>query len=162
MAQRRKPRKTKSWSFCAVCTGNTRWRRFSASRVIETGSVKHYDPEKQQIPAEWLALDESERLRLVELHHRAARIRLPNARLHAAIHAVVENQLALDHQPIVRNSLNRLLSEGLSRHEALHAIGSVVAAHVYDILKSSSVPDHSHVAYYSELETLTAEKWRTG
>lgn len=130
--------------------------------MIETGSVKRYDPEKQPIPAEWLALDEGERLHLVELYHRASRIRLPNVRLHAAIHTVVENQLALDDQPIVRNSLNRLLSEGLSRHEALHAIGSVVAAHVYDILKSSSVPDHSHAAYFSELETLTAEKWRNG
>ena len=73
--------------------------------------MKHYDPEKQPIPAEWLALDEGDRLRLVELYHRVSRIRLPNLRLHAAIHAVVENQLALDEQPIVRNSLNRLLSE---------------------------------------------------
>ena len=42
----------------------------------------------------WLALDEGERIYLVEKYHEASRINVPNPTTHAVIHVVVENQLA--------------------------------------------------------------------
>jgi hypothetical protein len=57
--------------------------------------MRRYDPIKAPTPEEWLALDEQERIILAEDYHRRARIRLPNATLHATMHAVVENQIAL-------------------------------------------------------------------
>jgi len=63
-----------------------------------------YDPETPPNAEEWLAMDEQERSLLVERYHRDARIRLPKrARtIHATLHAVVENQLALQEQPVVQ------------------------------------------------------------
>lgn len=87
--------------------------------------MNRYEPSKTPDSAEWLALDEQERVALVEEFHRRARVDLPNVKLHATMHVVVENQLALNDEPVVRG-LARLIKEGLTRHDAIHAIGSVV------------------------------------
>ena len=73
----------------------------------------------------WLALDESERTRLVVRYPRRQRIRLPNGTVHALVHVIVENQVALGDAFPAKGVLFRLMSEGLDRHEAIHAIGSV-------------------------------------
>src|SRR5438132_9770600 len=98
--------------------------------------MDRYDPEVAPSAEAWLALDEAERIQLVEAYHRDARAEIPRKarRLHASIHTVVENQLALNDEPVVR-ALARLRTEGLSRHDAVHAIGSVVAKWLYDLNK---------------------------
>ena len=119
-----------------------------------------YDPDITPDAKEWLALDEGERLALVEGYHRDARIALPRTarRLHATIHTVVENQLALNDEPVVR-ALGRLMKEGLSRHDAIHAIGSVIAEHVNDLLELKDVPDTSRARYYAAIARLTMAEW---
>ena len=119
-----------------------------------------YDPDITPDAKEWLALDEGERLALVEGYHRDARIALPRTarRLHATIHTVVENQLALNDEPVVR-ALGRLMKEGLSRHDAIHAIGSLVAEHVNDLLKLKDAPETSRARYYAAIERLTVAQW---
>jgi hypothetical protein len=82
--------------------------------------VRNYDPEVAFDPAEWLALDEQERIQLVQVHHRAAQIKLPSIKAHASIHTIVENQIAMGLAPVVQ-AMARLSREGLSRHDALHA-----------------------------------------
>lgn len=123
--------------------------------------MTHYDPDIAPDPADWLALDEDERIQLAEAHHRAARIKLPNARVHAVFHAIVENQIAEGLEPIVR-AMARLQGEGLSRHDALHAIGSVSAGQFFEAMKSK-VPDDASVTqarYNAAVERLTAKSWR--
>jgi hypothetical protein len=63
-------------------------------------------------------------------HHAADGVKLPNARLHAALHVVVENQVAEGYPAVVR-ALERLAGQGLVRHAALHAIGNVVALQMH-------------------------------
>jgi Domain of unknown function (DUF1841) len=122
-----------------------------------------YDPELAPEPNNWLDLDEGERLLLVEEYHRDARIALPKKarRLHASMHTIVEIQLALQDEPVVR-ALERLMKEGLSRHDAVHAIGSRVAEQIYDILKNKESPEVSTARYYAAIERLTAAGWRNG
>jgi len=48
---------------------------------------------------------------------RGARIKLPNVTAHASLHAIVENQIALNLDPVVR-AMHRLGKEGLTRHDA--------------------------------------------
>ena len=88
-----------------------------------------YDPEAAPEPGMWLALDETQRIELVSAYHRRLGAKLPNTHLHAAIHAIVENQLAQEVE-ITKDALARLRAEGLDRHEAIHAIGSVLMGHV--------------------------------
>src|SRR6266850_2738808 len=96
-----------------------------------------YDPETSRPSADWLETDEGERIELVSSYHRRKKSRLPNAQLHSVIHVVVENQLALG-EAIVIETLARLQREGLSRHDALHAIGSVLAVNLYELMQASS------------------------
>lgn len=126
--------------------------------------MKHYDPEVAPEPKEWLALDEGERALLVEQYHRDTRVELPKrARsLHAMIHTVVENQLALDDQAIVRATLARLMKEGLGRHQAVHAIGSVLIEYIHDLLHEKMPSTDGHAPYYAALQRLTPGRWRDG
>lgn len=123
--------------------------------------MERYDPEMAPSADEWLALDEGERIVLVEAYHRDTRIALPQAarKLHASIHAVVENQLALNDEPVVR-AFARLRKEGLSRHDAVHAVGSVVAEWLYDLQQEQHTPDTARARYYAAVERLTAATWR--
>jgi hypothetical protein len=125
--------------------------------------MEEYNPGCAPEPESWLELDEQERIALVETYHRVARIKLPNVTAHAALHAIVENQIALNLAPVVR-AMDRLGKEGLTRHDAVHAIGSVVAEHLLDILKTDQNDDAatSPARYYAALERLTAASWRRG
>ena len=121
-----------------------------------------YDPETPPHSADWLQTDEGERIELVSSYHRRKKVPLPNAQLHAVIHVVVENQLALGEQ-VVGGTLARLQREGLSRHDALHAIGSVLAADLYELMQESpEATDDAHRRYLERLQKLTAKNWRAG
>ena len=83
-------------------------------------------------------------------------------RLHATIHVIVENQVALGDEIPVRRTLERLRAEGLDRHDAVHAVGSVVAKRIYELLKEGLPTGDPNEPYWAELENLTAEGWRHG
>ena len=125
--------------------------------------MEAYNPQRAPEPGSWLELDEQERIVLVEAWHRAAHVKLPNVTAHAAIHAVVENQIAMNLEPVVR-AVHRLTKEGLTRHDAIHAIGSVLAEHLFDILSTgqSDDADASQARYLAAVERLTVTSWPQG
>jgi len=69
-------------------------------------------------------MDEQQRIDLALAYHQRAGISLPNETVHAVIHVVVENQIADDELP-VRRTAQRLMLDGLDRHDAIHAIAVV-------------------------------------
>lgn len=99
-------------------------------------------------------------MELVRKHHHRAKVELEAPELHAATHAVVENQVALGDELPARRTLARLQREGLDRHEAIHAIGSVLAQHMVDILNTQDARAPSSAAYWAAVESLSAESWR--
>jgi len=120
--------------------------------------VKKYDPHTAPVPEEWNLLDESERIELIKRYHKKARIKLPNATLHAGIHTVVENQIALGDEIPVAKTIERLVDEGLDRHDALHAVAGALTNHIHALMTTpETAPTEDE--YYKELEALTAEKW---
>lgn len=60
--------------------------------------------------------------------------------------------------------MERLGKDGLARHDAVHALGSVVAGHLFEILKTGQDDDAgaSQARYFAALERLTATNWRQG
>ena len=86
---------------------------------------------------------------------------MPSAKAHAAIHVFVENQIALGDEIPVRRTVERLMSEGLDRHDAIHAVGSVLAGHITELLgRSETEPGADpNRPYYIALDQLTAEDW---
>ena len=118
-----------------------------------------YAPEIAPPRSELLALDEHERLLLVEQYRARARITLPNALLHAVMHTSFENQLA-ESVPEVVAVMERLQREGLGRHDALHAIGSVLAPYLAELLQTSPPVGDAHAPYFAAHQELTAVRWR--
>jgi hypothetical protein len=118
-----------------------------------------YDPEAAPNPEKWLALDETQRIELVSAYHRRLGAKLPNAQLHAAIHVIVENQLAQE-VDLTKEALVRLRTEGLDRHEAIHAIGSVLMRHVWNLLRGDAKPPDPNAPYVQALQGLSASSWR--
>jgi hypothetical protein len=122
--------------------------------------VAEYNPLVEPDPGQWLSVDEEERVALVVDYHGRAGVELPNEYLHAVIHAVVENQALLSDEIAVRDALSRLTKEGLDRHEAIHAVGSVLATHIWELLGGGGTRAlDPNAAYLSEIRALTAQKW---
>jgi Protein of unknown function (DUF1186)/SEC-C motif len=130
--------------------------------------IGDYDPFEDPDPEQWLLMDEQQRIDVVLEYHRNADISLPNEKLHAVFHVIAENQIADDELP-VRRKLQQLISEGLDRHDAIHAIGSVISGHVFDLMREADKDGlqdklasgwDPNEAYFAELERLTAKSWR--
>ncbi len=123
--------------------------------------MTNYDPDIAPDPTVWLALDEQERVQLAEAYHRAARIKLPSVEAHALFHAIVENQIAEGLDCVVR-AMARLMNEGLSRHDALHAVGSVIAEHLFETMDLKTKDDTNIIQtrYNAAVERLSANEWR--
>ncbi len=120
-----------------------------------------YDPSVDADPQAWLGLDEIVRTLVVEQAHRDVDFgEEANPRAHALAHVLVENGLAQADGP-TRAALERLQREGLDRHEAVHAIGSVLMWHIHEIL-AQGIDDKavSDRIYRDALEKLTPESWR--
>jgi hypothetical protein len=121
--------------------------------------MQRYDPLKAPDPEEWLALDEQERINLARDYHRRARIRTPNDEMHALFHAIVEAQIALGDATPAQRTAERLMAEGLDRHDAIHAIGSVLSEFIFDILTAPKLQAVPNAKYFAALERLTAKGW---
>ena len=122
--------------------------------------MRKYNPDLAPDPEQWLALDEDLRINLIERYHRKARIRLPNVDAHACFHTIIENQIAMRHPPVVR-AMERLASQGLSRHDCIHAIGAALAGHVNSAMSANSdiTPETLSAKYDAAVERLTAARW---
>ena len=114
-----------------------------------------YDPDVAPSSSQWLALDEGERMALVQQAHDSA---MPNLALHAAIHAAVETQIAMN-LPSVVDAFARLKAQGLERHDTIHAIGSVLAGHMWEMLQSDPAAGDPNAKYFAALDELSVEIW---
>lgn len=115
-----------------------------------------YDPMVGPASKAWLELDEGGQAEVVLRYHSRQRARAGNLRLHAIIHATIETQLAEGHTG-ARAALERLLKQGLDRHEAIHAIGSVMAEHIHGAMQGVAF---DAAQYERRLSKLDAASWR--
>ncbi len=118
-------------------------------------TIHSYDPSIAPDPAEWLALDESARTALVEKYHRTAGETAGNMVLHATIHTVVENQVALNDPPEVARKLRGLVAGGLDRHQAVHALGAAVTEMIVGVSKGQAGDPVRR--YVGSVQRLTAK-----
>jgi len=124
--------------------------------------MMRYDADKVPDPETWLQLDEQERIDLVIKYHRRHRQHMGQSpKVHGAVHVMIENQVALGDVTVVPATLARLMREGLDRHDAIHAIGSVLIGIIFDVATKKAGADVDINARYGrELAALTAASWR--
>jgi hypothetical protein len=75
------------------------------------------------------------------------------------MHAIVESQVAEGDSIPVAQRLRQLMAQGLTRHQAIHAIASVLLNHMVDIMKSRTGGEKVNERYYAALKRLDARKW---
>jgi uncharacterized protein DUF1841 len=124
------------------------------------GAGWSYDANTAPDPEVWLATDESLKLVAIEAHHSALAVDVPNPKLHATMHAIVENQLAANAPAESRATLERFVAAGVTRHEAVHAIGSVVAEALWSVLRRNASVDRDAMA--AALARLDPGDWHDG
>jgi hypothetical protein len=76
----------------------------------------------------------------------------PNPILHILAHQIVENQLVNQTPPETTSTLNQLVEQGLSRHEAVHQIGQIFADDMSEMVQSNrSFDDQRYVQSLRQL-----------
>jgi hypothetical protein len=58
-------------------------------------------------------------------------------------------------------ALDRLMHEGLTRHDAIHAIGSALVGLIFDLMIGKGNVSFDNAKYGRELAALTAASWRS-
>lgn len=98
--------------------------------------------------------DEALMAELSELHRREPHPGLEGdkLRVHLAIHVVVETQIREGRPPETAETLRRLEAEGMSRHQALHAIGRCVSDELYGVMTEGTRYDEAR--YLGRLRAL--------
>ena len=123
-------------------------------------AAKRYNPLSAPNAERWLAEDDAEKLDRVMRSHRRKGLDASKFKLHALVHTIVENQIAMGDDIPVAEAIDRLIAEGLDRHEAIHAVAGKLMEHIWDITHSESQPsDDLHDAYFNAVRQLTAEEW---
>ncbi len=132
----------------------------AAPLPTEVAEELGYDANVAVDAAAWSALEERERLsRVAKYHHATLKSAQmpPSMQRHAAMHVIVESQLADAAPPEARGALERLQREGMSRHDAIHAIGWLATEHMKRaVAKQRPVDDKS---YANDLAALTVASW---
>lgn len=124
--------------------------------------MEKYQPSRCPNAQEWLALGEFERVYLVREFHVDTNASVPEDAmdLHASIHVIVENQIAMEYMPVPA-TIDKLIRQGLDRHEAIHAVGAIVSENIYD-LTAGNEKSWDRNKYRRRLVKLTAKRWRKG
>jgi hypothetical protein len=119
----------------------------------------NYDASTTPDESEWRELDELDKILAVDIYHREERPHplAQAAHHHAVIHVAVEEQILTGDPPQIGEALKRLMDEGLSRHEAIHAIGSILYEIVSGLINDEQEPDMK--AYAREVANLTRATW---
>jgi len=79
-------------------------------------------------------------------------------RARAAILEVIENQIRGNDPPETRQTLDRLVSSGISRAEAKRLIACVLATELFDVMKSEKPYDNAR--YVGNLQRLPVLPWK--
>src|SRR5688500_17672380 len=91
-----------------------------------------YDASKEINAQSWSKLTDDQRIACVQRHHEQDKPHPPtrNLTIHSALHAVIESQIASGNPVQARAAYSRMLQGGLSRHDAIHALGSALANYI--------------------------------
>jgi hypothetical protein len=134
-------------------------RKLSVAGAIK---METYNPSVEQSKEEWLCATESERLAAVMEYHENSGVDIDEKALtiHATIHVIVENQLAMG-VDLLPETIAKLIRQGLTRHEAIHAVGAILIEDIMDIM-CGEISEFSAKRYRKKLEKITAKRWKKG
>lgn len=117
-----------------------------------------YDAD-EPLPANWLTRPDEARLKQVLAYHRRTLPpgkRPPNEESHARLHVLVEDMNAAHEPAAVSRAMERLLADGLKRHDAVHAVAFLLTRHLDE---EQRLPEEAREACEIELSQLTRARF---
>ncbi len=78
---------------------------------------------------------------------------------HVAIHQTIENQIAGHNPPQTTKTLEALMRAGYTRHEAIHAIGAILAQEIFEVLRDNR--PFNEAGYIEALRNLARTEGRS-
>lgn len=118
-----------------------------------------YNPNRPINAEVWLALEEEERIAVVQLYHEKVGADYEGMRMHCMIQATVETQLAMK-LPEVRAAFRKLRLKKVRRHDALHAIGNALANVIYNGVKGEHDSFEGNKEYHRLLKKIKPAEWK--
>lgn len=106
----------------------------ASDALLESFVSDGYDP-RGDLDATWLELHEDDRLSAIRLFHRRSDGKHPprgDTWAHAVVHMFAESARITGREPACLEAYAAWREAGLSRHEALHALGECIAAQFRD------------------------------
>ena len=73
----------------------------------------------------------------VRQYHEDEGIDIPGFEIHVALHVAIENQVAMGDTHPASAVLKRVMHDAPSRHDALHALASVLANHLLSAVSAA-------------------------
>ncbi len=70
---------------------------------------------------------------------------------------IINNQIKDNNPPETKQTLDRLLSEGISEKDAMEMIGCVVISEIFDVLKNKE--EFNEERYVAALNKLPEQPW---
>ena len=116
--------------------------------------IHSYLPHVAQDPSMWNALDEDERVFLVSAWHKKhsdAHPAIVSLRGHALAHVVAENMLTSGEVQAL-SAMRTMVDQGLTRHEAIHALSDAIVACLLDLAAKGEV--YSEERFAQEISRL--------
>lgn len=117
--------------------------------------ITKYDPMNAPDGEEWLALDEDEKIELVWEYHLQTNPEAAVDLLHSFVHVVVETYAANGDKYPVKKVLDRIMYQGLNRHEAIHAIGGKLIKTIWQIGRGRNASEA-----FKEISRFKAPDWQ--
>jgi hypothetical protein len=105
----------------------------------------HYDANEGPDPGIWSSLEHTERIDLVAAYHREVQLPGDGDELHIAVHVAIEDHLARGPTE-VSWMITRLVDDGLTRHDAIHAIGDVLLSILGEVVGKAAVTSQRELA----------------
>ena len=119
-----------------------------------------YSPNTPPDPEEWLSIDDSEKQVIVEAGLQAIEAGIGEGfTFHCVTHIIVENQVAANDADVPTGQvIDSLMEQGLDRHEAIHAVGSVIMTTMHSMVQKKEVFDPA--ANAADMWALNADDWK--
>jgi hypothetical protein len=141
---------------------DTMERMEEATRKVSLPPAKvvMYDPAVGADFGSWLDMSEEGTILATKKYHDDHEPMLDkgSAIIHAAMHAVIETQIAMIDPPQVHRTFTKLVDAGLNRHHAIHVVGAVLAEQLYHLMDLQKSAQYN--PYGRSLAELDIAAWK--
>lgn len=119
-----------------------------------------YDADVNPDPVLWISTRKEERWQAIERYHvESSACFGDDVGFHAFMHSLVEEMLMSEQMPSVGAAFARLRTEGIQRHQAIHALAYRLRNLISKLSEGAELTQDDSDAAIQEIDQMTAASW---